>query len=86
MQYFLFNNFIFLKNLILYLKKFIKPWYKSFINVNFSRNYGILYILKILNKKLRFNKYYNNYFYIFYSLKKYLLIANKILLVIIYNL
>lgn len=53
---------------------------------NLNKNYNILYIIKILNKKVVSNTHYDKYLCIFRSLKRYLQIIDKNLFQILYNL
>lgn len=45
----------------------MEQWRKSFIIDNFGRNYGALYVLKILNRKPAPNTYHNDHLGIFCS-------------------
>lgn len=75
-----------LNNLILYLGKLTKQWYRTFIIDNFGGDYDTLYILITLDKELISNRYYSDYLRIFHSWKKYLYLADEKLLKVIYNL
>lgn len=65
MQYFNFVNFILLRNSIAHLKKLTKRWQKCFLIESFGKYHGVLYILKILDRKLASNTYYGNHLRIF---------------------